>query len=152
MSKVLIAALAAIAVLVSATVAAGGTTGIQGTVAAKFPENNLIRIDSRRQAHVLRVPGSQARIRVGQRVVLRGSTLGQRGNDARMLARGVVLVGSAQKGSAGVANGRDELRQHRQGRGQGNAHVALPANGHVRVGQCDMRPPNRSNVGRVRSR
>ena len=76
---------------------------LRGTVAQTLPANNLVRVDTSRVAHILRVPGSQARIHVGQRVVLRGTTLRDRGNGSRVLARGVVLAGSARKGSSSVS-------------------------------------------------
>jgi len=77
---------------------------LRGTVAQTLPANNLVRVDTSRVAHILRVPGSQARIHVGQRVVLRGTTLRERGNGSRGLARGVVLAGSARKGSSSVSS------------------------------------------------
>jgi hypothetical protein len=76
---------------------------LRGTVAQTLPANNLVRVDTSRVAHILRVPGSQARIHVGQRVVLRGTTLRERGNGSRVLARAVVVAGSAVKGSSSIA-------------------------------------------------
>jgi len=75
---------------------------LRGTVAQTLPANKLVRVDTSRVAHILRVPGSQARMHVGQRVVLRGTTLRERGS-SRLLARGVVLAGSARKSSSSVA-------------------------------------------------
>lgn len=95
MSKLLATSFVAALLLVFATAAAGGSVRLEGTVAAKFPENQLVRVDSRRTAFVLRVPGSQSRIRVGQRVELRGTTLRRRGNGSRVLARNVTIAGSA---------------------------------------------------------
>lgn len=112
MSRFLMAAAAAALLLVPAAVgaadggsAAAGKSRVQGTVAAKFPQNQLIRVDSRRLAHIMRVSGSQARIKIGQRVELRGATLRQRGRGSRVLARGVVLTSSVPKSSTSAASG-----------------------------------------------
>jgi hypothetical protein len=109
MSRLFFTALAATLLLVLAPAAGADPDSrsgpkLRGTVAQTLPANGLIRVDTRRLAHILRVPGSQARIHVGQRVELRGSTLRERGNGSRVLARGVVVAGSAQKGSSSVAN------------------------------------------------
>jgi hypothetical protein len=96
MSRILLAALAAVLLLVPATADGSSRTQLRGTVAAKLPENGLFRVDSRRFAHILRIPGSQARIRVGQRVELRGTTLRQHGNGSRILARNVVVASSVR--------------------------------------------------------
>ncbi len=110
MSRLFFTALATALLLVLAPAAGAGPDGrsgatLRGTVARTLPANGLVRVDTRRLAHILRVPGSQARIHVGQRVELRGSTLRERGNGSRVLARGVVVAGSARKSSSGVANG-----------------------------------------------
>jgi hypothetical protein len=94
----LVACLAALLFLVSATSAApSGSSGakLRGRVAATFPASHLIRVDSRRLAHILQVPGSQTSIRVGQRVELRGTTLRRHGHGSRVLARNVHVVRSA---------------------------------------------------------
>jgi len=107
MKRFAFAALAALLLLAPATASGAGAdtarVHLRGTVAQTLPANNLVRVDTTRVAHILRVPGSQARIHVGQRVVLRGTTLLERGNGSRVLARGVVLAGSARKGSSSVS-------------------------------------------------
>jgi hypothetical protein len=109
MTRFAVAALAALLLLApaAATGAGADTSRVQlrGTVAQTLPANKLVRVDTSRVAHILRVPGSQARIHVGQRVALRGTTLRERGNGSRVLARGVVLAGSARKGSSSVSSG-----------------------------------------------
>ena len=110
MPRIVLAALAAL-LLVASTGATGAAADssarakLRGTVAQTLPANALVRVDTRRMAHILRVPGSQARVHVGQRVELRGTTLRERGNGSRVLARGVVIAGSAQKGSSSVTSG-----------------------------------------------
>ena len=101
----LVASLAALLLLVPATAATGSSAKLRGTVAATFPDNGLIRVDSRRAAHILRVPGSQARIRAGQRVELRGKTLRQHGHGSRVLARNVVLVRSVALRASSATGG-----------------------------------------------
>lgn len=92
--SLLLASLAGLVLLIPATAAPSSNAKLRGTVAATFPDNGLIRVDSRRTASILRVPGSQARIQTGQRVELRGSTLRERGNGSRVLARKVAVVRS----------------------------------------------------------
>ncbi len=94
MPRLLIAMLAALLLLLPAS--AGGHSGIRlrGTVTAVFPDNHLLNVTSGRLGHVLRVPGSLDRIRVGMRVELRGTTLRRHGNGSRVLARDVVIVSS----------------------------------------------------------
>jgi hypothetical protein len=112
MSRILLAASAAVLLLVPATAVGSTSAHLRGTVAQKLPANNLIRVDSRRTAHILQVSGSQARIRVGQRVELRGSTLRQRGNGSRVLARNVVVVrsvvGDTSPASSGTPASKDD--------------------------------------------
>jgi hypothetical protein len=112
MKRFALAALAALLLLAPATATGAGADAarvqLRGTVAQTLPANRLVRVDTARVAHILRVPGSQTRIHVGQRVALRGTTLLERGK-SRVLARGVVLAGSARKGSSsvsGVSGGR----------------------------------------------
>jgi hypothetical protein len=116
MPRFLLTALAALLLLLPATASGSSSAKLRGTVAAKFPANGLIRVESRPLAHILRVPGSQARIRVGQRVELRGTTLRQRGRSARILARNVVVARSivlgqstSQTGGTLAPNDDDEL-------------------------------------------
>ncbi len=99
------ALLAALLLLAPATSASRSGAKLRGTVAATFPKNELIRVDSRRLAHILRVPGSQARIRVGQRVELRGSTLRRQGHGSRVVARNVQVVRSVALSASPSATG-----------------------------------------------
>lgn len=75
-------------------VAAEGHSGtrIRGTVALKDEPSHVVTLRTQRQAVGLRVPGSMARIRVGQRVELRRTTLRARGNGSRVLARNVSIA------------------------------------------------------------
>ncbi len=109
MTRIAIAAFAALLLLAPATATGAGEDSsrvtVRGTVAQTLPANHLLRVDTSRLAHILRVPGSQSRIHVGQRVELRGTTLRARGNSSQVLARGVVVAGSARKGSSSVSSG-----------------------------------------------
>ncbi len=109
MRRILLAALAAALLIIAPATATSADSSagksklkLRGTVAQTLPANHLVRVDTRRMAHILRVPGSQARIRVGQRVELRGTTLRQRGNSSSMLASNVVVAATAQKRSSSV--------------------------------------------------
>ncbi len=104
MSRLLLVALAALVVAIPATAAGSPATQLEGTVGAKL-SRGLIRIDARKMSHILRVPGSQSRIHVGQRVELRGALLRQRGNHSRVLARNVALVRSVARNSSRSTHG-----------------------------------------------
>jgi len=95
MPRILLVALAAAALLLLPA-AADAQSGVRlrGTVTLKNTARGLVGVRAARQAVVLRVPGSLARIRVGQRVELRGTTLRARANGSRVLARGVSIVRS----------------------------------------------------------
>jgi hypothetical protein len=60
----------------------------------KSEANDLVTIRTQRKAVALRVSGSMSRIRIGQRVELRGSTLRAHGHGSRVLARNVSIVSS----------------------------------------------------------
>ena len=94
MPRILLAALAALILVLPASAEGKSGLRLRGTVTAVHPANNLLNVRSGRLAHVLRAPGSLARIRVGTRVELRGTTLRRHGNGSRVLARGVVIVSS----------------------------------------------------------
>jgi hypothetical protein len=88
-----------IAVLAAALVvllpAAAGARGdrVRGTVSAKSVSAHTVGINARsRVQHLLGVPGSQARIRVGQSVELRGRTLREQRHGSQVLARGVTVL------------------------------------------------------------
>jgi hypothetical protein len=85
----------AVALLVLPATAQGQSSSrLRGTVALKSEANQLVTVRTKRQAVALRVPGSMSRIRVGQRVELRGSTLRAHGHGSRVLARNVSIVSS----------------------------------------------------------
>ena len=91
MRRLLLAALV-VAVLLPAGADAGSDPRARGLVTAKDQTAGLVTVATQRRAHVLRVPGSLERIRLGQRVELRGTTLRRKGNGSRVLARGVLVV------------------------------------------------------------
>ena len=103
----LLVALAAALLLVPATAQGHSGVRLRGVVALKDTANNLVTVRASRQAFALRVPGSLAAIRVGQRVELRGSTLRAHGNGSRVLARNVSIV-SSQPLSSPASPGADD--------------------------------------------
>ena len=94
MPRIVLAALAALILVLPATAEGQSGLRLRGTVALKVPAQGLVTVRAQRRAVVLRVPGSLAHIRVGQRVELRGSTLRAHGNGSRVLARNVSVVRS----------------------------------------------------------
>ena len=92
MTRLLIAAFAAALVLLPTTAEGQSSLRLRGTVTLKDSTSHLVTLRAARISASLRVPGSLARIRIGQRVELRGSVLRARGNGSRVLARGVSLV------------------------------------------------------------
>lgn len=94
MNRLLLIAAAAVLLGLPASASAGSDLRLRGTVTAKHAAEQLVTVTSSRLVHVLRVPGSLDRIRVGQRVELRGTTLRSHGNGSRVLARGVLIVRS----------------------------------------------------------
>ena len=94
MPRFLIAALAAAVLLLPATAEGHSNPRVRGTVALKVAASHLVTVSATRQAFALRVPGSLSRIRVGQHVELRGSTLRARGHGSPVLARGVMIASS----------------------------------------------------------
>ena len=111
MPRILLAALAALILVLPASAEGKSGLRLRGTVTAVHPANNLLNVRSGRLAHVLRAPGSLARIRVGTRVELRGTTLRRHGNGSRLLARNVSVVRSqplAQAGSPASAPRADD--------------------------------------------
>jgi len=75
---------------------------VTGTVARKSVPTHLVTVRATRRAVALRVPGSLAALRVGQRVELRGSTL-RSTPGARVLGRNVTVVRSQAVNSAATA-------------------------------------------------
>jgi hypothetical protein len=88
---------AAILLLLPATAQGDSAASLQGAVASKNVSTHLVSVRSTKRVVGLRVPGSLAAIRVGQRVELRGATLRSRGRGSRVLARNVTVVGSAAR-------------------------------------------------------
>ena len=99
MSRYLLLALAATALVLPAAANARDELRLRGTVTATSGTAATVTVTSARLVHTLSVPGSLARIRVGQRVELRGTTLRRHGNGSRVLARGVLLVRSELRAS-----------------------------------------------------
>jgi hypothetical protein len=85
---------ATILLLIPGTAQGDSAARVRGTVAFKDSPNHVVTVRSARNAVGLSVPGSLALIRVGQRVELRGSTLRQKGNGSRILARHVTIASS----------------------------------------------------------
>ena len=76
MTRIVLAGLAAaVLLLVPATAQGDSGVRVRGTVALKDTANHVVTLRASRLAVALRVPGSLERIRVGQRVELRGSIL-----------------------------------------------------------------------------
>ena len=95
MPRIVLALLAAaLLLLVPATAQGDSGVRVRGTVALKDSATHLVTVRSSRVAVALRVPGSLAAVRVGQRVELRGSTLRTHGRGSRVLARGVTIAHS----------------------------------------------------------
>jgi len=95
MPRFLLAALAAAALLVPAVADGHSGLRLKGTVTAKDEARSFITVSSTRKAHVLRVPATSFdRIRLEQRVELRGTTLRAQRNGSRVLARRVLFIRS----------------------------------------------------------
>lgn len=92
MPRFLFLVLLAALLVVPATAEGQSSLRLRGTVALKDEANDLVALRTSRSAVALRVPGSMSRIRVGQRVELRGSTLRARSNGSRILARNVSIA------------------------------------------------------------
>jgi hypothetical protein len=105
MRPFMLAALAAAVFLLPAAAEAGSGARVRGTVTVKDESSALVTVVSQRRIHVLRIPGSLAAIRLGQRVELRGTTLRRKGSGSRVLARGVAVV---RVGLVAGANRGDE--------------------------------------------
>jgi hypothetical protein len=108
MTRTILAALAvsaALLLVVPATGASSSRAKISGKVAAFSATTGLMKVDSRRFAHILRLPATHARIRVGQRVDLRGTTLRQHGRGSSVIARNVQVVRSISLGASSSVTG-----------------------------------------------
>jgi len=91
MTRLTLAALAAVLLVLPATAGASGVR-LRGTVIAKDAIAHTTTIRSTRATHVLSVPGSLATIHVRQSVELRGGTLRLHRHGSRVLARGVAVL------------------------------------------------------------
>lgn len=108
MPRLLIAVLALALLLVPATAEGHSGLRLRGTVVAKHEANDLVSVRTRTLAVALRVPGSMARIRVGQRVELRGTTLRAHGNGSRVLARNVTIASTVALSAPATAPRDDD--------------------------------------------
>jgi len=116
MRRCLLIALGAILLLLPASAEAGSDLRLRGTVTKKNTASHLVTVASARLVHVLRVPGSLASIRIGQRVELRKTTLRRHGNGSRVLARGVRIVRSKIVDRPARERKRDDDERERRGR------------------------------------
>src|SRR5512139_156630 len=94
MPRVLLLAILGALLLVPATGASTSRMHVRGTVGAKSQARHLVSVKAARQLFSLRVPGSLARIRVGEKVELSGSTLRSDGRRSEVIANGVSVAGS----------------------------------------------------------
>ena len=93
MTRIVLGGIAAtMLLLLPATAEAHSGVRMRGTVMLTDSTNHVVTVRSSPLAVALRVPGSLALIRVGQRVELRGTTLRRHGNGSRVLARGVMIA------------------------------------------------------------
>jgi len=110
MPRCLLLVLAAALLVLPATAEGQSSSRLRGTVALESEANHLVTVRTKRQAVALRVPGSMSRIRVGQRVELRGSTLRAHGHGSRVLARNVSIVSThALSTSSSPSASNDEV-------------------------------------------
>ena len=110
MTRIVLGGLAAtILLLLPATAQGHSGARLRGTVMLTDTANHVVTVRSSPLAVALRVPGSLALIRVGQRVELRGTTLRRHGNGSRVLARGVTIASSQPLASP--ASARDEAEE-----------------------------------------
>lgn len=108
----LVASLVAL-LLVPTTGASPSRMHVRGTVGSKSQAAHLVSVRATRNLFALRVPGSVSRIRVGEHVELRGSTLRSAGRGSSLLATGVTVVrttplATPQTPTASGGQGEDE--------------------------------------------
>jgi len=108
MPRCLLLVLAAALLVVPATAEGQSSSRLRGTVALESEANHLVTVRTKRQAVALRVPGSMSRIRVGQRVELRGSTLRAHGHGSRVLARNVSIVSTHALSTSSSQSANDD--------------------------------------------
>jgi hypothetical protein len=110
MTRIVLGGLAAaLLLLLPATAQGDSSARIRGAISSKNAAAHVVGLRSSRQAVALRVPGSLAAIRVGQRVELRGSTLRSRTRGARVLARNVTILSSHATTTTTSASDDDEV-------------------------------------------
>lgn len=108
----LLASLVAL-LLVPTTGASPSRMHVRGTVGSKSQAAHLVSVRATRNLFALRIPGSVSRIRVGEHVELRGSTLRSAGQGSSLLATGVTVVrttplATPQPTTASDGQGEDE--------------------------------------------
>jgi len=108
MPRCLLLVLAAALLVLPATAEGQSSSRLRGTVALESEANHLVTVRTKRQAVALRVPGSMSRIRVGQRVELRGSTLRAHGHGSRVLARNVSIVSTHALSTSSSQSANDD--------------------------------------------
>jgi hypothetical protein len=108
--RILLISLLALLLLVPATAEGSSSVRLRGTVMAKDTGAHLVSVKAARQLFSLRVPGSLAKIRSGQRVELRGATLRAHGRSSGVLATGVTVASSQplQAAPAAKPSGDDD--------------------------------------------
>ncbi|HEX4745924.1 MAG TPA: hypothetical protein VFU99_03480 [Gaiellaceae bacterium] len=110
MTRIALGVLAAsVLLLLPATAQGDSSVRVRGTVTLKDSAAHIVTLRATRQAVALRVPGSLAAIRVGQRVELRGSTLRAKGGGSRVLARNVTIASSAPLSAAPQPKADEEV-------------------------------------------
>lgn len=108
MPRVLLISLLGLLLLVPATADGSSGVRVRGTVAAKDASAHLVSVKASRQLFSLRVPGTLAAIRAGQRVELRGSTLRARSGGSQVLAKGVTLASTRPLSTTGQPSSRSD--------------------------------------------
>ena len=116
MRRLLLIALASALLVLPASADAGSGLRLRGTVKHKDPAAGLVTVATPVLAHVLRVPGSLAAIRIGQRVKLRDTTLRRHGRGSQVLARGVLIVSAQTIDRAPDDDKPDDDERERRGR------------------------------------
>jgi hypothetical protein len=116
MPRFLLVVLATALLILPATAEGQSTSNLRGTVALKSQANDLVTLRTQRQRVALRVRSSLSRIRIGQRVELRGSTLRAQGSRSEVLARNVFVVSSEALSSPSSSSQADDDEVEIKGR------------------------------------
>lgn len=104
----LLAALAAALLAIPATAQAQSGVRLRGTVTLKDASHRLVSVRATKRAFLLRVQSSMQRIRKGQRVELRGSTLRTPGQSSHVLASNVSILRSHPLAQAPSTSASDD--------------------------------------------